>query len=127
MATSTIAKLEQNRIDANHKIKMLRQQQRRGHDIPQDVLQGVDLAEFPCEEDGTTLNEVRSQLALLQEQQQLEEMRLSQLITGSGKGKGKSLEFEFAARTILATGCSARAARDQLLVSAQLFFANRQI
>ena len=46
---------------------------------------------------------------------------MSQLITGTGKGRGKSLEFEFAARTILATGCSARAARDQMLVYAQLF------
>ncbi len=30
-------------------------------------------------------------------------------------------EFEFAARTVLATGCSARAAKDNLLVGARLF------
>jgi hypothetical protein len=43
------------------------------------------------------------------------------LLTGCGRGRGKSPEFEFAARTILATGCSARAAKDNLLVGARLF------
>ncbi len=56
-------------------------------------------------------------------QLQTQTERMSRLITGSGKlkGRGKSLEFEFAARTIVATGCSAREARDQILVTRQLF------
>ncbi len=104
---------------------------RRGLDNPEAALQDVDLGELPCEEDGTTDNpceedgttdnEVRVELALLQEQVRIEEERMSQLITGTGKGRGKSLAFEFAARTFLAMGCSARSARDQMLVSAQLF------
>ncbi len=83
----------------------------------------VGLSEVPCEENGTTENDVRRELLLLQEQVRKEDERVSRLITGSGKGRGKSLEFEFAARTILATGCSARAARDQMLVTGQLFLA----
>jgi hypothetical protein len=51
----------------------------------------------------------------------LENERLSALLRGCGRGRGKSPEFEFAARTILATGCSARAARENLLVGARLF------
>ena len=51
----------------------------------------------------------------------MENERLSALLRGCGRGRGKSPEFEFAARTILATGCSARAARDNLLVGARLF------
>ncbi len=94
---------------------------RRGVDNPEAALQDVDLGELPCEGDGTTDNEVRVELALLQEQVRIEEERMCQLITGKGKGRGKSLEFEFAASTFLATGCSARSARDQMLVSAQLF------
>ena len=38
-----------------------------------------------------------------------------------GAEANQSPEFEFAARTILATGCSARAAKDNLLVGARLF------
>ncbi len=121
MATCRIAKLEHNWKAANHKIKMLRQQMRRSDDNPEGALHDVDLGEVPCEEDGTTDNEVREELALLQKQVGKEEERISQLITGKGKGRGKSLEFEFAARTFLATGCSARSARDQMVVSAQLF------
>ncbi len=113
--------LEQKKRDANHKIKMLHQQLRRRLAVEPGTNSVVDLSEVPCEEDGTTDNDVRKELLLLQEQVRIEDERMSRLITGSGKGRGKSLEFEFAARTILATGCSARAARDQILVTGQLF------
>ncbi len=112
--------LEQQKRDANHKIKMLQQQLRRGLDAATGSCDIVDLSGVPCEEDGTT-RDVRSELLLLQDQVRIEDDRISRLITGAGKGRGKSLEFEFAARTILATGCSARAARDQILVTGQLF------
>jgi hypothetical protein len=100
---------------------MLLQQLRRVEDLSPVSSHVVDLSEVPREEDGTTENDVRLELLLLQKRVQEEDERVSRLITGTGKGRGKSLEFEFAARTILATGCSARAARDQLLVTAQLF------
>lgn len=116
-----VDKLEQKKRDANHKIKMLQQQLRRSLAVEPGSSSVVDLSEVPCEEDGTTDNDVRKELLLLQAQVRLEDERVSRLITGVGKGRGKSLEFEFAARTILATGCSARAARDQILVTGQLF------
>ena len=105
-------------------MKMLRQQQRRDGDKTEAPLQEVDYRELPCELQATTDNELRVELALLKEQVRVEEERLSQLITGQGKGRGKSLQFQFAARTFLATGCSARSARDQMLVSAQLFLSS---
>ena len=108
-------------MDANHKIKMLRQQLRR---VPQTMINSievVDVDEIPCEEDGTTLNDLRNKLKLAEDQQHIEDERLARLIIGTGKGRGKSPQFEFAARTILATGCSARAAKDQILVAAKHF------
>ena len=100
---------------------MLRQQLRRAELHKGDIVVEVDLSEVPCEEDGTTDNDVRVEIALLLEEKRVETERLSRLIHGSGKGKGKSAEFEFASRTILATGCSARAAKDNMLVAANLF------
>ncbi len=96
---------------------MLRQALRREHKVPHEKLQQVDLAQVPCEEDGSTYNDLRVELSLLREQQRIEDERLLRLVTGIGKGRGKSPQFEFAAHTILATGCSARAARDQILVA----------
>jgi hypothetical protein len=116
-----VDKLEEQMKVAKHRIKMLLQQLRRVEDVSPVSSHVVDLSEVPREEDGTTENDVRLELLLLQKRVQEEDERVSRLITGTGKGRGKSLEFEFAARTILATGCSARAARDQLLVTAQLF------
>ncbi len=81
----------------------------------------VDLADVPHEDDALSDNDLRAQLALMEELQRREEERLNKLLSGCGRGGGKSPEFEFAARTILATGCSARAARDNLLVGARLF------
>ncbi len=81
----------------------------------------VDLVDVPHEDDALSDNDLRAQLALIEELQRREEERLNKLLSGCGRGGGKSPEFEFAARTILATDCSARAARDNLLVGARLF------
>jgi len=110
-------------MQANHKIKMLQQQLRRAQVSTGVMNVVVDLTEVPCEDDETTYNDVRAELALVMEQQRNEAERLARLIRGTGKGNGKSPEFEFASRTILATGCSARAAKDQILVAANLFLA----
>ena len=59
-------KLEQQKRDANHKIKMLQQQVRRGLDVEPNTSTMVDLSEVPCEDDGTTDNDVRRELLLLQ-------------------------------------------------------------
>jgi hypothetical protein len=40
---------------------------------------------------------------------------------GPGKGRPKSLAFEHQVRTILASGCSARAAQDHVLSSARVY------
>jgi len=74
--------LEQKKRDANHKIKMLQQQLRRGLAVEPGSSSVVDLSEVPCEEDGTTDNDVRKELLLLQEQLRLEDERVSRLITG---------------------------------------------
>ncbi len=75
----------------------------------------------PHEEDEKTVNDLRGEIALMEENNRMENDRLSALLRGCGRGRGKSPEFEFAARTILATGCSARAARKKILVGARLF------
>ncbi len=61
-------------------------------------------------EDGETEEDVLGELTLLRKRQHEEDERLRRLVHGSGSGRPKSAEFEFAARTNLATGCSARAA-----------------
>ncbi len=81
----------------------------------------VDWSSVPHEEDKKTVNDLRGEIALMDDNNRLENERLSALLRGCGRGRGKSPEFEFAARTILATGCSARAARENLLVGARLF------
>ncbi len=48
--------------------------------------------------------EWRRELDLLRRNASIEDERLRRLVHGSGQGRPKSAEFEFAARTILATG-----------------------
>ena len=81
----------------------------------------VDISSVPDEADGKSANDIRGELAMLVEKLEREDKRLQCLLSGCGRGRGKSVEFEFAARSILATGCSARAAKDNLLVGARLF------
>ncbi len=73
-------------------------------------------------EDSETVEALRAELQLLKDKQYAEDERLRRLVHGTGKGRPKSAEFEFAARTILATGCSARAAQDNILIAAGLFW-----
>ena len=77
-------------------------------------------------EDGETEEDILGELTLLRKRQHEEDERLRRLVHGSGTGRPKSAEFEFAARTILATGCSARAAQDQMLIAAGLFLTNEK-
>jgi hypothetical protein len=49
-ATFVSSQTGTNQLEANHKIKMLRQTLRREHKVPHEKLQHVDLAEVPCEE-----------------------------------------------------------------------------
>ena len=44
-------------------------------------------------------------------------------MTAPGRGRAKSFAFEHQVRTILASGCSARAAMEQLLSSARVYLA----
>ncbi len=74
-------------------------------------------------EDSETVEALRAELQLLKDKQYAEDERLRRLVHGTGKGRPKSAEFEFAARTILATGCSARAAQDNILITTGLFLA----
>ena len=113
-----VNKLQLSTKEANHKLRIVRQKlQRQSVPTPIGVLDltGLDV------EDGDPEVDVRLEFALLQERQRVEDDRLRRLVHGSGQGRPKSAEFEFAARTILATGCSARAAKDQILVAAGLF------
>ena len=116
-----VAKLEQSKKETNHKIKMLKQQHRRIAVNLEPSLDVLDLQEVPDEDDGKSSNDLRREIVLMEEKTRSEEDRLARLLKDCGRGKGKSPEFEFAARTILATGCSARAAKDNLLVGARLF------
>ncbi len=116
-----IKKLKQSHREANHKIKMIRQQHRRMSEKLSDKVDVVDFASVPDEGDGKSANDIREELALLAEKVKEEHKRLESLLSGCGRDGGKSAEFEFAARSILATGCSARATKDNLLVGARLF------
>jgi hypothetical protein len=108
-------------VATNHKIKILQQQQRRNAGKQAGDQHVVDWSSVPNEEDAKMEHELRGKIALMEENNRIENDRLSALLRGCGRGRGKSPEFEFAARTILATGCSARAARENLLVGARLF------
>jgi hypothetical protein len=90
-------------------IRILRQKLHRQNDIA--TFRVVDLTGLEVEE-GETDVDVRAELKLLKERHYVEDERLRRFVHGSGQGRLKSAEFEFAARTILATGCSAQAAKD---------------
>lgn len=105
----------------NHKIKILQQQLRRNAGKQAGDQHVVDWSSVPYEEDAKTEQELRVEIAEMEENNRMENDRLSALLRGCGRGRGKSPQFEFAARVILATGCSARAARENILVGARLF------
>jgi hypothetical protein len=68
-------------------------------------------------EAGKAIIKLEEQLAEFKQQEKkaVEEMK------GPGKGNPKSLAFEHQVRTILASGCSARAAQDHVLSSARVY------
>jgi hypothetical protein len=65
--------------------------------------------------------ELSLQLESLWQDQRDEEGRLESLMKDKGKGRPLSHEFEHYVRTLLASGCSAKAARDHILTSARFF------
>ena len=96
-----VDRLKQYKKEANHKLRNLRQQLSR-----QNVevgLKVVDMSEMEGDDD--IPYEVLSQeLASLKLSGATEDERLRRLVNGTGKGRPKSPQFEFAARTILASG-----------------------
>ena len=51
----------------------------------------------------------------------IHERALTEMVASSGKGRARSFAFEHQVRSLLASGCSARAAREELLQSARAF------
>ena len=96
-----VDKLKQFKKEANHKLRILRQ--RLGRQNVEPEFRVVDLSEIDEPEQNTD-EEMRAELAILKGKIDVENARFRQLIYGAGKGRPKSPEFEFAARTILATG-----------------------
>jgi hypothetical protein len=136
----TVDKLQRTKKEANHKLRILRQ--KLGRQSLQRPAEVFDLSEMEVEED-ILVKDMVAELALLKSNVSAEDERYRRLVRGSGQGRPKTAEFEFACRTILATGlhvpnpdmttplpfnraltshlppsgCSARAARDQMLVA----------
>ena len=54
--------MEQSQRETNHKIKMIRQQQRRMADKSADKVDVVDFASVPDEGDGKSANDIRKEL-----------------------------------------------------------------
>jgi hypothetical protein len=96
-----VDRLRQNKKEANHKLRNLRQQLRRQNVAV--VVTVADLSDMDVDEE-MTCEELRNELDVLRERVGSEDERLRRLVYGTGKGRPKSLEFEFAARTILASG-----------------------
>jgi hypothetical protein len=103
VALEKIDKLKQTKKEANHKLRNLRQRIARLNDQPGFTV--VDLSEIDVPEEIAD-EDMRAELALLQLNKAVEDERLRRLVYGAGKGRPKSPAFEFAARTILATGKS---------------------
>ena len=96
-----VNKLKQSKKEANHKLRNLRQQLARQNVERPPIL--YDLTDINGEEE-RSLDDMREELDLLKLKTSIEDERLRRLVHGSGKGRPKSTEFEFASRTILATG-----------------------
>ncbi len=60
-----VKKLEQSQRETNHKIKMIRQQDRRMADKLSDKLDVVDFASVQDEGDGKSANDIMEELASL--------------------------------------------------------------
>ena len=101
LTLTKVDKLQQTKKEANHKLRNLRQQISR-QNVEQPSLV-YDLTEQNGEDD-ISLEQLREELALIKMTISKEDERLRRLVHGSGTGRPKSAEFEFASRTILATG-----------------------
>jgi hypothetical protein len=76
---------------------------------------GLFLLPFP--EAGKAIIKLEEQLAEFKQQEKKAVVEMK----GPGKGRPKSLAFEHQVRTILESGCSARAAQDHVLSSARVY------
>ncbi len=85
-----VTKLEQSQRETNHKIKMIRQQQRRMADKLSDKGDVVDFASVPDEGDGKSANDIRKELDSLAEKVNEEHKRLESLLSGCGRGRVSS-------------------------------------
>ena len=96
-----VDRLKQYKKEANHKLRNLRQKlSRQNVDVGLKV---VDMSDMDGDED-IPYEELSQELALLKLTAGTEDERLRRLVYGTGKGRPKSPQFEFAARTILASG-----------------------
>jgi hypothetical protein len=67
---------------------------------------------------------IREKVVLLEalvEENRKQDWRVVNEMTAPGSGRPKSFEFEHQVRTVLASGCSARAAQEQVLSSARAY------
>jgi hypothetical protein len=101
MTKAKVNKLQESRKETNHKLKSLRQKLMQRND--DCVFPLVDLSGEEVSIDDPE-NDVRKELAILRNIQNVEDERVRRLVHGTGQGRPKSPAFEFAARTILATG-----------------------
>ncbi len=98
---ATVDNLQQTKKEANHKLRILRQKLvRQSIERPVEVF---DLSKMEVEED-ILVKDIMEELALLKSQVSAEDERFRRLVRGAGQGRPKTAEFEFACRTILATG-----------------------
>ena len=96
-----VEKLKHSTKKAQHTLRIIRQQLQRRNDAP--AFSVVDLSDVDV--DNEEINtDLREELSVLQERQTVEDERMRRLVHGCGTGRPKSPAFEFAARTILATG-----------------------
>ena len=96
-----VDRLKQYKKEANHKLRNLRQQLSRQN--VEVVSQVVDMSEMDGDED-IPYEALNKELTLLKLRAANEDARLRRLVYGTGQGRPKSPQFEFAARTILASG-----------------------
>jgi hypothetical protein len=140
---ATVDKLQQTKKEANHKLRILRQ--KLGRQTLQRPPEVFDLSEKEVED--ILVRDMVEELALLKLNVSVEDERFRRLVRGSGQGRPKRqslnlrvgqfwqqvypsltlicphpLTFNRAKTSHLSpSGCSARAARDQMLVAGQLF------
>ncbi len=122
MMKAKVKKLQEGRKEANHKLKSLRQKLLRQND--DCVFPLVDLSGEEVSMDDPE-NDVRMELTILRDIQNVEDERVQRLVHGTGQGRPKSPAFEFAARTILATGIITTLIKSTYCITFCIFFYTR--